>query len=192
MPRQKLYLIGSMNNEITGCKLPSKRDCLSVLFHNMRLVKLNLHESSRLVIDECIIFWRKARIPTHDSSDCTKKLKKLYEDWRKLEKNKTRNTEIQKTHEKIFEEQLDDLFDIARTNALSLIKIEEDRQFLLKQREKGRLGCMLGTDMKLTSIEKRKAAFEEEKDRRKKSQELETFKLTGNLYTINYYMYIYI
>ena len=184
MPRQQIYLIGSMNNQITGSKLPSKRDCLSVLFYNMRLVKLNLHDSSRLVIDECSIFWKKARIPTHDNSDCIKKLKKLYEEWRKLDKNKTRTTELQKTHENKFEEQLDNLFDISHANALNLIKIEEDKQFLFRQREKGRPGCMLGTDMKLAGIEKRKATLKENEDKRKKRREMETLKFTRKLLNI--------
>lgn len=182
MPQQQIYLIGSLNNQITGSKLPSKKDCLSVLFYNMRLVNLNLHDSSRLVIDECLIFWKKARIPTHDSSDCIKKLKKVYEDWRKLDKNKTRNTETQKAHENKFKEQLEDLFDISHADALNLIKINEDRQFLLKQREKGPPGCMLGMDMKLAGIEKRKATREKEEDGRKKRREMETLKLTGKLF----------
>lgn len=181
MPRQQIYLIGFMNNQITGSKLPSKRDCLSVLFYNMRLVNLNLHDSSRLVVDECMIFWKKARIPTHDNSYCIKKLKKLYEEWRKLEKNKTRTTKIQKTHEIEFEEQLDNLFDISHADALNLIKIEEDKQFLLKQRENGRPGCMLGADMKLAGIEKRKAIRKKEEDGRKKRREMETLKMTGKL-----------
>ena len=83
MPRPQIYLIGPMKNQITGSKLPSKRDCLSVLFYNMRLVNLNLHDSSRLVIDECSIFWKKARIPTHDNSDCIKKTEKII---RRMEK----------------------------------------------------------------------------------------------------------
>jgi len=70
MARWQIYLTGSMNNEVTGCKLPSKSlDCSTVQFYNMRLVNSNLHESSRLVIEECSIFWRKARISTHDFAD---------------------------------------------------------------------------------------------------------------------------
>jgi hypothetical protein len=95
MSRQQIYLVGTMKNQITGSKLPSKRNCLSVLFYNMRFVKLNLHDSSRLVIEEYSIFWKKARISTHDFSYCVKKLKKLYDDWRKVEKNRTRETDIQ-------------------------------------------------------------------------------------------------
>jgi len=64
MSRKPVFLVGSMQNQIYGGKLPSKRDVLSVLFYNMRMVNLNLHESASLVIDECLIFWKKARIPT--------------------------------------------------------------------------------------------------------------------------------
>jgi len=42
-----------------------------------------------LVVDECLIFWKKARIPTQDQYNTIKKLKKLYEDLRTLEKSKT-------------------------------------------------------------------------------------------------------
>ncbi|XP_050525727.1 uncharacterized protein LOC126896731 [Daktulosphaira vitifoliae] len=62
----------------------------------------------------------------------------------------------------MFLEKINDLFDIAHQNALELIKIEEDRLFLNKQREKGRPGSMLGVDRKLSRIEKRKFTREEE------------------------------
>jgi len=45
MPRQQMYLIDSINEEIIGCKLPSKKDYFSVLFFNMRLVNLYLQGS---------------------------------------------------------------------------------------------------------------------------------------------------
>ena len=96
-------------------------------------------------------------------------MKKLYEEWRKLDKNKTR-TKLQKTHENKFEEQLDNLFDISHANALNLVKIEEDKQFVFKQREKGRPGCMLGKDMKLAGIEKRKATLKQNEDGRKNDE----------------------
>lgn len=76
MPREKLFLVGAMKNQILGSKLPSKRDVLSVLFYNMRKVKLSLANSVSLVIDECSIFWKKARIPTRDRCHCLKLLKK--------------------------------------------------------------------------------------------------------------------
>jgi len=53
------------------------------------------------------------------------------------------------------------LFDIAHADALSMIKIDEDKQFLIAQRIKGRQGCMLGVNTKQTKIEKKKIAKEE-------------------------------
>ena len=57
---------------------------------------------------------------------------------------------------KEFEDSLGDLFDIAHANATNMIKIE-DRKFLFAQRQKGRIGSMLGVDKKLAAIEQRKS-----------------------------------
>jgi len=83
-------LVGVIKNQITGSKLPLKRDILSVLFYNMRIVKLTLRDSGSLVFDECQIFWIKARIPIQDRSNFVTKIKKLYDEWRQLDKNKNR------------------------------------------------------------------------------------------------------
>jgi len=61
----------------------------------MRKVKLNLHESAKLVIQE-IVFWQKARIPIRQEYNNIKKLESLYEEWRTLQKHATRKTEINK------------------------------------------------------------------------------------------------
>jgi hypothetical protein len=61
-----------MDYQITGSKLPFQRNCLSDLFYNLRIVKLNLRESAALVVDECLIYWKKARIPTQDQSNIIK------------------------------------------------------------------------------------------------------------------------
>lgn len=41
---------------------------------------------------------------------------------------------------------LDDLFDIPGVNAMTSLRNEEDKQFLLLQRQKGRPRCMIGVD----------------------------------------------
>jgi len=46
----EVYLVGNVNNHIVGRKLPSIKQVLSVLFYNLRHVKLNLRESARLVL----------------------------------------------------------------------------------------------------------------------------------------------
>lgn len=174
MPRSKVFLVGVIDQQITGSKLPSKRQCLSVLFYNMRFVGITLTESASLVIDECLIFWKKARIPTQDKAHCVKKLKKLYETLRNLEKSNKKTSEQCRKKERDFDESLDNLFDIAHAEALNIIKIEEDKQFLLLQREKGRVGCMIGVDKKLSQTEKRKEERERKLSERKRKEVLQT------------------
>ena len=41
---------------------------------------------------------------------------------------------------------MEDFFDIAYTDSLNKITIEEDRQFLIEQRKKGRPGTIGGVD----------------------------------------------
>ncbi|KAL4135150.1 hypothetical protein QTP88_006793 [Uroleucon formosanum] len=138
---------------VLGWVLDQCLQVLSVLFFNLRKVNLNLHDSAALVIRETCIFWDKARIPTRDFQHCSKKLKLIYEEWRKLQKNSTRKTATQKKNENNFLEKLEELFDIAHLNALDIIKIDEDRQFLLLQRQPGRPGHMSGVDYKLSKKE---------------------------------------
>ena len=57
-----------------------------------------------------------------------------------VEKNKGRKSMTQKTNEQQFIMGLDDLLDIAHANALSMMTIQEDKDFLVAQREKGRKG----------------------------------------------------
>jgi len=74
----KIFLIGSVSNQIVGSKLPSIRQTLSVLFFHMRNVNFNLHESAKLVIREVVIFWKKERIPVREEYRLVKKLESLY------------------------------------------------------------------------------------------------------------------
>ena len=71
-----------------------------------------------------------------------------------LKKNKGRSSETQKKNEKEFKNIFDDLFDIAHQRALEMIKNEEDKEFLLAQREKGRRGSMGDIDLKLATKQK--------------------------------------
>ena len=93
--RRRIYLIGTSSHQLVGCKLPSNKQVLSVLFFNIREVKLSLRESARLVIDETLIFWQKARIPTREVRNCIPMLEELYNTWRSLQKNSSRRTNTQ-------------------------------------------------------------------------------------------------
>lgn len=48
------------------------------------------------------------------------------------------------------------LFDIAHSDALNIIKIDEDKQFLINQRLFGRPGCLSGVNKKETIKENRR------------------------------------
>lgn len=50
---------------------------------------------------------------------------------------------------------LDDLFNIAPSNIMDLIKNEEDKQFFVNQLKKGHVGCMTSIDLKLHQKEVR-------------------------------------
>lgn len=153
---EAIFLVGDITHQITGAKLPSKRQVLSVLFYNIRKVGLSVSESARLVIKEVETFWEKGRIPTSGLNHSSEKLIKLYNEWRDLQKNRTRIKELFRQREKDFEDELENLFDIAHQNAFELIRIEEDKIFLESQRKPGREGCMIGTDRKLKQIEERR------------------------------------
>lgn len=177
MPRQNIYLLGNLVNQITGNKLPSNGDCLRVLFYNMRVVNLNLNDSSGLVADECVLFWKKARIPTQYHCDIVRKIKKLYDSWRSLDKNKSRKSATQQFKEKQFQNSLNNLFDIAHEDAFNIIKIEEDKQFLILQRHEGRVGYMTGVDKKLCAVEERRSEREHKREIFKQKSILEPGKL---------------
>jgi len=101
--------------------------------------------------------WLKARLPIKDHQHCQTKLEKVFEEWNLLKKNKGRtNSTTQLSKEADFVSKLDDLFDVAHVNALtSPSLLQEDKDILLAQREKGRRGSMVGVDQALADKEKR-------------------------------------
>jgi len=71
---KQVFFVEITKNQITGGKLTSNRDILSVLFYNMCFVNLSLQESASLVIiNKCLIIWKKACIQTHHIPDCINK-----------------------------------------------------------------------------------------------------------------------
>lgn len=167
----KIDLIGQVNHQIVGAKLPSNRQVLSVFFFNTRNAKIAIEISANLVAKEVEIFWVKARIPVSKTNYISKKILKLYEDYRSLQKGSYTNQSIQhQQREAEFSEELDNLFDIASSDALKVLKGEE-KDFLIEQRKKGRPGCLMRVDVKGQKKEENKLKrIEEEEQRRKKSE----------------------
>jgi len=85
-------------------------------------------------------FWERSCIPVRGSQHCISKLEKLFNEWKVLKKHKNRETSLQTAGGRWSLENLENLFVIGHADALSTIKIPEDRAFLLAQREKGQRG----------------------------------------------------
>ncbi|CAH0556961.1 unnamed protein product [Brassicogethes aeneus] len=161
-----INLIGVVKHQITGAKLPSNREVLQVFFYNMRFVRLTSKESAKLAVSAASMFWHQARLPIREAHKCGEKLMKMYDTWNRVRKDSSKG--IPHTKRAEFMEKLDDLFDIAHASALKMIHFEEDRQFLLKQRQKGRPGCMAGVDINLNRREKRSWERKDKEESRKK------------------------
>lgn len=164
--RDTIYLIKHDESQIVGAKLPSNGQALRVLFYNLRKVKLNLRSSAHLVVKEIEVFWDKARIPTRKFQHCVEKLEVLYNEWKVLQKSSKRSSEVQVQKENTFVDKLGDIFDIAHASALEMVN-QEDKQFLINQRKKGRPGAMLGGDRVLLEKEKKYLLRQEQEQLRK-------------------------
>lgn len=167
-----IYLVGQPCMSIMGTKLPSHRQVLQLLFFQTHLAKsrrkvASVNDSASLVTDSVLIFWRQAAIPTKKVQHVKDKVLALHEQWNKLQRNEKKGGAAQKKKEKEFSDKLDDLFDIAHANALTMMSSAEDVEFLKAQRRKGRPGCMLGVDEVLYRQEQNRAEREEQEEMRR-------------------------
>lgn len=134
----QLYLIGDPINVIPTTKLPSIGQALQRFFYIHLQEKKSIKESANITINEILEIWGKAHIPTTQSYNAIAKLKSVHKKWSNLKKRINQRTPAQEEKEKDFQDKLNDLFDIAHADAMEMIKISEDRDFLLAQREKGK------------------------------------------------------
>lgn len=185
---RKISLVGNVSHQIVGTKLPSNKQILEVFFYNIRYVKLDAKPSAQLTIDAALIFWQQARIPTRNRDKCVAKLLKLYDDWKTLQKHPVEvMSAARKQKYDEFVNNLDNLFDISHADAMNLMHNEEDRAFLMKQRENGRPGSMLGIDTKLAGKEDRARQRKAQEEARKLKHAEESKKqFSGGFFTIKY------
>lgn len=84
-------LVGYISNQIVGAKLPSNRQVLSVFFYNVRVVNIATKEIAASIGDSrSFHFLAKSIIPTRRIDHCVDKLLKLYDEWKRFQKNLTR------------------------------------------------------------------------------------------------------
>jgi len=68
-------------------------------------------------------FWNRARIPTKQRYQVIAHIEKMFKTYCKLKKNKGRMTEIQRSNEMEFAASIEELFDIAHEDAMTMMVI---------------------------------------------------------------------
>lgn len=135
---ENIFLIGNIDVQIVGNKLPSKKQILKVFFYHLRKSKLPVRESATFVVKEVLLYWEKAGIPTQTLPRCIEKLEKVYGIWRSLQKNNGKVSNIIKETE--FKNDIEYLFHIAKAPEF-LTGLEPAKlAFLEGQRQPTRVG----------------------------------------------------
>ena len=91
-----------------------------------------------------------------------------------MKKSWHRLTPTQATSENASMENQPNMFDIAHSNALDMINIEEDRIFIIAQQEPGRRGVLAGVDRKLAEKLERRQSLDTARQERYQKHERET------------------
>ena len=111
--------------------------------------KRSLKESVSMTSARLLPIWGKARVPTKTPVHVVEHIRKLRQEWQGLKKLIKRTSNANLLRQQVFRDCLDDLFYIAHRDAVTLITIQEDKDFLKAKREKGRRGMMGGVDRRL-------------------------------------------
>ncbi|KAG0714084.1 hypothetical protein GWK47_014841 [Chionoecetes opilio] len=134
-----------------------------------RCAQQSAAEAAKEVLD----FWTRARIPTIAETSVRRKITGLFDEWKILSKSKNNSGVTPAEKQKTFQESLPDLLDIAHSDALTLMTIPEDKEFLLAQREKGRRSSMAGLDKKLKeSVCRRESSLSRSRQQTPKGEEM--------------------
>lgn len=164
---ENIFLVGKCASTILGAKLPSIKQVLQLFFYKIRVENMTVIKSMKYTIGVALEFWNKAKIPTLHETNCVHKLRKIYENWRNIQKNCKAPYEKYRKQEQDFRDKIENfIFDVAAPNALEIMKIQEDKDFLVLQRKRGRPGTMYGVDRILTQKQKRKDKLLEEEKKR--------------------------
>ena len=128
---ENLFLIGELTPCIAENKLPTKNQVLKTIFYHTRQLKKDINTSFADVYNEIKELWARADIPILVRSSCIYQMKKLYDDYRNLQKSKSKKNEEELKNDYIMK--FDVLFDISSIGVLKTLK-EPSNTFLLDQR----------------------------------------------------------
>jgi hypothetical protein len=165
------WLLGKPTCHLSAARLPRILDALRLVQFYHIIEGRTLPESYKLACEEVIIVWSRAKIPTQRIDSCVRKLSKHYEKYLSLKKHGTRQRESDRMNEKMFMCDMEELFDIAKKDAMAVIRNVEDRMFLQKQREDVFSCSMSSEDFKTAAKENRKRKREHDEQRKKRRYE---------------------
>jgi len=129
-------LVGGTAENFKTSKLPSQGEVLKVLFNYHSGESMSLKDSIDKTASLLLPIWVMARVPTKAAYHVIKHICKLHAERQELKKCINRKSATNLTNQQTFQDSLDDLFDTAHRDALSLIKIEENHLFLKAQCER--------------------------------------------------------
>ena len=91
---------------------------------------MSLKDSIEKIAPMLLHIWEMARIITKAPAHVIEHMRKLHAEWQGLKKHVCCNTGANLSSQKSFQDRMEDLFDIAHRDVLSLIKIAKYRLFL--------------------------------------------------------------
>ena len=168
--KHKLWLVNELaTSEFPLNLLPSIGEVLRVLeWHaEPRDLQTAVRETAIRVQKQ----WDKAKVPTIDACHILKKVRKLHQKYAVLKKSKSRMSGKTVKIRESFKVSLANLFDIAHQDAMQLMTIKEDRDFLVAQRKPGREGKMAGVDDDWAKKDERKRKRAEHEVKRLEKEE---------------------
>lgn len=145
----EVWLLGKSTETLSTARLPTRGDVLRLLlFHHLEK-NTDIKPSIRATAEAVLRIWERGRIPTQRIDNTERKIRKLYDEYMLLKKN--RKSELDSCHmkEQVFQEDLVELFDISSKNALQVMKNKDDKTFLLMQQEDTMSCSMAGVDQSL-------------------------------------------
>ena len=150
----KRYLVTPVET-ISGAQLPSNGEVLGLLTYKLEVEKRSISVSENEVSHIVKEVWDRARIPIQRIDSVVRKMEKLRQEYVLVRKGKKHKRSSQRERENGFLMKMKDLFDVACVDALNKITNQEDKEFLIAQREPGRRGKIGGVDRRQAATEKR-------------------------------------
>lgn len=163
----EVWLIGKPTESLSSARLPTNGDVLRRFHYHHLEEKQSVKKSVKTTTELVLHIWERARIPTQNQDKVEIKINKLLKRYNLLKKSRKRDLESCRMNEELFKSDLLEIFDIATSNALETMTNEEDKTFLIMQREDTLSCSMAGVDKVLDEKETRKRKREAEIEKRR-------------------------